>query len=67
MGHGDASWPEHHRPGRGGLSGARVWGLCRADRVHPAGHGGLVCVPARSPAPLVGEAAGRAHALLTVS
>lgn len=54
VGHGDAVWSEDRRQARGGVSGARVWSLRRADRVHPAGHGGLICVPARSPASLVG-------------
>lgn len=58
MGHGDALRSEDHREGRGGVSGARVCRLRRADCVHPAGHGGVVCVPPRAPAPLVGLRGG---------
>lgn len=72
MGHGDAVWPEDHGQARRGGSGARVRSLRRADRVHPAGHGGLVRVPARPAASLVGLGSvvtnpRAAHRLLTCS
>lgn len=54
MGHGDAPGPADHHAGRGGVPGARVRPVRHAHRVHPAGHGGPVCVPPRSPASLVG-------------
>lgn len=54
VGHGDALRSEDHREGRGGVSGTCVCRLRRADCVHPAGHGGVVCVPPRAPASLVG-------------
>lgn len=65
MGHGDAFRPEDHRQGRGGLPGTRVCRLRRADRVHPAGHGGVVCVPARSSASLVGPGGSQPPATMT--
>lgn len=53
MGHGDAPGSQdHHESGRG-VSGSSIWPLCRAHRVHPAGHGRFVSVPTCSPPPLV--------------
>lgn len=54
VGHGDALRSEDHREARGGVSGTCVCRLRRADRVHPAGHGGVVCIPTRAAASLVG-------------